>query len=352
MECESCLRIFEKLGNALNSSLDTRELLNLVARGLVEQFRLMGCHIRLLSRDRRVLEGVASFGLSETFLGKGPVDAERSVAAALEGRTVAVLDCARDPRIQYREACAREGIVSMLTVPLRSRGQVIGVLRLSSSEPREFTAQEIQILEVVSSFVASTIIHSMFHGILDRVTEAVHASTDLETLLRNIVGIVSDELRAKGCSIRLLDPAKGRLRTVVADGLSSSYLEGTADHPGEAIHAALQGMCVPVLNAKLDPRVPSNDLAEKEGIGSILFAPLVVKDQALGVLGLYTNDCYQFSQDELELMRAVADHCALAIRNAQMYASIRRQYETLTEDFQQWFEHVHAQAGPPESPGH
>ena len=162
--------------------------------------------------------------------------------------------------------------------------------------------------------------------------------------------MVSEELRAKGCSIHLIDPHSNKLQTVAADGLSTGYLEGTVDRPSEAVHLALQGMCVPVLNARLDPRVPSNDLAEHEGIGSILFAPLVVKDRALGVLSLYTNDCYQFSPDELELMRSVADHCSLAIRNAQMYESVRRQYETLTEDFQQWFEHVHASPGPGKTP--
>jgi hypothetical protein len=40
-------------------------------------------------------------------------------------------------------------------------------------------------------------------------------------------------------------------------------------------------------------------------------------------------------------MTAIGEQCALAIRNAQMYDAIKRRYDTMMEDFQQWFEHVH-----------
>jgi len=81
---------------------------------------------------------VAAFGLSDRFLAKGPVDAERSVTEALDGEMVMVNDCSVDERIQYPEEMAKEGIVSMLTIPLATRGQVIGVMRLATAEQREF----------------------------------------------------------------------------------------------------------------------------------------------------------------------------------------------------------------------
>ena len=99
MECISCVRIFEEVGDAFNSTLGTEEKLERVARAIVKHLGIKACHFRVLSRDQRNLEHVASFGLSETFLNKGPVDAERSVAEALDGRLVMVEDCANDPRI-------------------------------------------------------------------------------------------------------------------------------------------------------------------------------------------------------------------------------------------------------------
>jgi len=151
MECISCVRIFEEVGDAFNSTLETEEKLEKVARAIVKHLGIKACHFRVLSRDQRRLEHVASFGLSKKFLDKGPVDAEKSVAEALKGHVVMVEDCAKDPRIQFPKEHLDEGIVSLLTVPLSARGNVIGVMRLSSEERREFSEQELTAIKTLAS---------------------------------------------------------------------------------------------------------------------------------------------------------------------------------------------------------
>lgn len=339
MDCRHCLKIFEEIGSAFNSPMDTTQLLQLVSESLVKQFGLKGCHFRLLSRDEKVMEHVASYGLSREFLGKGPVDADKSVRECLEGKTVMITDCANDPRIQYRQSFVDEGIGSMLTLPLKSRDQVIGVMRLSTGEPREFTADELQIIGVVASFCTCAIIHSMFYRILERVNEVIRTSLDLRSVLQAIVQVISEDLRTKGCMIQLLDENKRSLQVRAVDGLSDIYLRETSGIKGEAIECALQGETVAILNAQEDSRVPLPEMAAREGIGSMLFLPLTVRDRVIGVLTLCTHHPWQFAADELFLLGAVADQCALALRNAQMYASIKQRYDTLTVDFQTWFEH-------------
>jgi hypothetical protein len=76
MNVSQCHRVFRVIGEALNLPIGSVEVLEKVARAVVEEFGLKGCHFRLLSRDEKVLEHVASFGLSDRFLNKGPVDAE------------------------------------------------------------------------------------------------------------------------------------------------------------------------------------------------------------------------------------------------------------------------------------
>jgi GAF domain-containing protein len=77
---------------------------------------------------------------------------------------------------------------------------------------------------------------------------------------------------------------------------------------------------------------------EREGIATQLFVPLRVRRQAIGVLGVYTNMPYRFSDDELYFMNSIADQCALAIENARMYGALKEQYNKLAADFQLWFE--------------
>ena len=49
MECNECMRIFSTIGEAFNSPIETRELLEQVAQVVVEQLNLKGCHFMLLS---------------------------------------------------------------------------------------------------------------------------------------------------------------------------------------------------------------------------------------------------------------------------------------------------------------
>lgn len=338
MECRDCLAVFESIGQALNSPVDTEEMLALIARTLAEKFQVAGCVIRLLSRDRRVLDMVAAYGLSQKFLDKGPVEAERSVTQALAGEVVAVADCRNDPRIQYPEAHAEEGIVSAVTVPMSTRGQVIGVIRLYARTPRQFTPLELETIGVVASFCASTAVRAMFNQILEHVTDVIRSSLDLRAVLRGIVTVIAEDLRAKGAVVRLLDASGGTFEILESYGVSDEFLRRLPAEPDEATSASLKGNCVEILDATTDTRVGYREALEAEGVASLLHVPLVLREQPLGVLTVMTYRRYDFSEDEMFLMRGIGDQCALAVRNAQMYAAVKRRYDALADDFQLWFE--------------
>lgn len=352
MQCRQCHRVFSVMGDGLNSQIETVELLENTAKALVEEFDLKACHFRLLSRDQKILEHVASYGLSDRFLSKGPVDAERSVTDALEGKMVMVKDCSADERIQYPNEFVKEGIASVVTVPLATRGQVIGVMRLATAKPRDFSDDELDFFRTASLFCTSAIIHSLFHEILEGVNEAISGSLNLDMVLDAIVEVVTDKLRAKGCSIRLLDATGKNLAMRASRGLSREYIETASAHPGQAVADALKGQCVSVVDAWSDPRIRHHDKMKLEKISSILFVPVKCRDKPLGVLSLYTHHPYEFSDDEVQMMKAVGGQCALAIRNAQMYAALKNRYDTATDDFQQWFDHycVYPAPGGPTPP--
>ncbi len=338
MECIKCVEIFEKVGDAFNSSLKAEEKLERVARAIVEHLELKGCHFRILSRDQQDLEGLASYGLSDKFITKGPVDAEKSVGEALRGKTVMVDDVANDPRIQYPKEHVEEGIVSLLTVPLRTRGQVIGVMRLSTGSKREFSEQELRLIETLAAFSTSAITQAMFHDILGDVNAAVRTSLDLNEVLESIVRVVCESLRVRGCTIRLRD-RNGKLDLRAAYGLSRQYLDTASKDPGEAVAEALKGHCVSILDARADPRIRHRDEVAREKISSALFVPLMSRQEAIGVLSIYTHNPYPFSDEEIELVMVIGEQCALSIRNAQMYHTIKRRYEDVVDEFQIWFEH-------------
>ena len=96
--------------------------------------------------------------LSEGYLQKGPVDAEKSVADALKGKPVALYDVTTDPRIVYGKEAEEEGIRSMLVIPMIFRGSVIGVLRaLTKTVHRTFDEDEIEFATALAEQAAVVI---------------------------------------------------------------------------------------------------------------------------------------------------------------------------------------------------
>jgi len=108
----------------------------------------------LLTPDRKLLLHTAAYGLSDWYVRKGPVSADESIAEALQGRPVAVLDATEDSRIQYRKQAKEEGIASILCSPVMLREEVIGVVRVYTAEPRHFTYSDIYFVGAVANLGA------------------------------------------------------------------------------------------------------------------------------------------------------------------------------------------------------
>jgi GAF domain-containing protein len=144
------IRISLELLSDINSSLDIRVILQTLTEKVARALDVKAASIRLLNDDKTELRLVASYGLSEKYLNKGPIYAERSIAEALSGVPVVVKDAARDKGVQYRKEKEEEGIVSILCVPIKAREEVIGVLRLYCGSDRDFSDQEIQLVTVLA----------------------------------------------------------------------------------------------------------------------------------------------------------------------------------------------------------
>lgn len=143
-------RALHEVARAFLSTLESRELTDLVVAQALAATGVAGCTLRLVNETTGVLDLVASRGLSEAFLAKGPVHADRSIGEALAGVPVLVEDVGTDPRVEYPDALAREGIASLLTVPILARGRVIGVLRLYAAGPRAYDPDELGFLSALA----------------------------------------------------------------------------------------------------------------------------------------------------------------------------------------------------------
>ena len=130
----------------INSSLDLKKVLILITENIVKLINVKACTIFLLDKSRNELDVSASYGLSDAYLSKGPLDADKSMAETLEGQLVLIHDTSSDSRVQYPEEAKREGIASVLSVPMTVKGQILGVLRIYTSEQRFFSEDEYKLI--------------------------------------------------------------------------------------------------------------------------------------------------------------------------------------------------------------
>ena len=155
---------------AINSSLEFKHVLGTVAKQATEAMEVKGCFIRLLDREGKVLKPGASFGLSDRYKHKGPVEVEKSGVdrEVISGKTTYIADVTRDERFQYQDEAKAEGLVSMLVLPLEARGDFIGVLRLYAAEEREFDAEEREFARSVAALSAVALENARMHQTLKR----------------------------------------------------------------------------------------------------------------------------------------------------------------------------------------
>lgn len=137
--------LFLDLASSINSTLDIEKILHILSAEICEALNMKGVAIRLLSYESSDLELVAAYGLSEEFINKGPISSKKSISQVMKGETIIIEDVADDDRIEYREQTIKEGIISMLCVPIKSRDEVIGVMKLFSGVARKYS-QDVIIL--------------------------------------------------------------------------------------------------------------------------------------------------------------------------------------------------------------
>ena len=139
---------------ALNSARAPGEVLQSIVERVAKAVGAKGCSLMLLSPDRKVLLHTVAYGLSDWYVRKGPVSADKSISEALKGTPIAVLEATNDERIQYREQAKKEGIVSVLSVPMMLREEVIGVIRVYTAEPRHFNMEDMYFVGAVANLGA------------------------------------------------------------------------------------------------------------------------------------------------------------------------------------------------------
>jgi len=362
-------RVFHEVSRSILSVLDSKEVLRLIVRRIVPAMKLKAASLRLLNEKTNDLELAASRFLSKKYLRKGPLDADKSVPEVLEGKPVLTVDAQNDPSIQYRKEKAEEGIASVLSVPVQIYNKVIGMLRLYTATPRTFTEGEIEFASALGEMAGLAIINArMYEKEKEKLTglfkkggiEPVHqekikkygiktvtketfdtkkATEFFKTLhevtrdllydlnSHDVFGSMVEKaiqiLHIKGCCIFLLNETTGRLEMAASGGLSNKYLQKGPLYADKSMPDVVKGKVVFIKDVATHKHIQYRDEAIKEGIVSILSAPIFVKGYVIGEVRLYSTDKREYDKEDIEFILASAEIGGIAITNSKFYQRLK-----------------------------
>jgi signal transduction histidine kinase len=162
-----------QIGQILNSTLEMGEVLSLIAQNAARLMGMKACFIRLLDPSGERLQVGGSYGLSQAYIDKGPVDLNKSPIdrETLARGIVQVLEVGSDTRFQYREEARREGIRSALCAPVTAKNRALGVIRVYSAEPHHFSEQEQALLKNIANLGALAIVNARAFAELKALSE-------------------------------------------------------------------------------------------------------------------------------------------------------------------------------------
>jgi len=152
----------------------------------------------------------------------------------------------------------------------------------------------------------------------------VNSTLDLEEVLELVASKVADALRTEACFVYLYDERTNELILRATHGTSVEEMTKRPRlRPGEGITGTAAADRAPVMipsQAHLDPRFKQFANLSEDDYESILAVPILARDKLAGALNVRTLAPREFTQDEIELLVAIADQVAQTIQHAQLYA--------------------------------
>jgi signal transduction protein with GAF and PtsI domain len=147
------LETIAQLSRSIVSNTYTHEILQLIVALTAQMMNSKICSLMLYDEKTQELRIEATQSLSEDYKKKPPLKVSQSVSGrALElKQPVAVLDVTKEPGYSYPSIAKKEGLKSMLAVPMLVKNNKIGVINCYSTSEHVFTGEEIAVMQTIAS---------------------------------------------------------------------------------------------------------------------------------------------------------------------------------------------------------
>jgi signal transduction histidine kinase len=325
------LSLLYQVSNVIHSTRDSQEALQLIVSEAVRVMRATSGSLVLINPTTQFLEIHASQNLASAArkltlrVGEGITG-----WVARYGQSALVDDVTKDARY----VSVRRDVRSELAVPLEVQGEIRGVINVDSDRVKAFTPEDQELLQELAVQAAKVIRHTWLYEqlrlkvrlfeSLANVSRAINSTLNLDEALRVVTREACELMRARMCSLMLLDENHEWLDLRASFGAGETYIK----KPRLSVDESLLGIIVrrkkplQVGNVQVDARYQNVEVARREGLVSLLGVPLIFVGQPIGTLSVYTARAYNFSNEEIKILSALGELSAIAIEKARLYERI------------------------------
>jgi GAF domain-containing protein len=324
--------------------LDVQKLLDETVRRISERFDFYHAGVFLMDEEGRcVTLRAASSESGQRMIEEGHslgVGEEGIVGhVADSGEHLVVLDVGREAAQFVNPGLPDTR--SEMALPLVSRGRIIGVLDVHSTQPSIFTEEDVATLQTMADQLAHAIENAgLYESITRHVEEltALHAidmamisTLDLDEVLSIIYEQVSGVVNVSTFYIALYDRRHDELdvRLLVERGERRQPVAlSIRGNGGPAARVVRAGEPLWVDDAA-DERsgIPPGSLVTNGAMRSLAVLPLIVRDQVIGVISAQSPEPETFDKDDRELLSSIAHQAAIAVTNAKLFEEVNRRLD-------------------------
>ncbi len=325
------LKLLSQVNNVIHSTLDPQQALQLILREAVRLMRASSGSVALINPNNGMLEIQASAGLSphaadvKLRIGQGITG-----WVARTGKPARVGDVRKDPRY----IMLRRDVRSELAVPLEVLGEVRGVINVDSQSEGAFSESDEELLEELSAQAARVVqntwlfeqsrLKARLLETLVSVSRTINSALNVNEALQLITREACTLMDARTCSLLMLDESGQWLDLRASHGAGAAYLAKPRLNVDESFMGIVVRRKKPMQleNVQASSLYQNIDMARREGLVSLLSAPLVFGGQSIGTLNVYTGEPRSYSNEEINTLTALAELSAIALEKARLYERI------------------------------
>src|SRR5262245_20622762 len=236
------------------------------------------------------------------------------------------------------------GARSLVAVPMRKEGELIGAFIIYRQEVRPFTGKQI---ELVKNFAAQAVIAIENTRLLNELRESLHQRTatadvlklisrstfDLQAVLQTLV-----ESAARLCDADktiITREKNGIFYRAEAYGFPREFMDHVRNTPikaerGSGIgRALLEGRVIHIPDVKADPDFTFTEHQKLGNFRTLLAVPMLREGVPKGIVSLTRSEVRPFTDKQIELARTFADQSAIAIENARLLKELQERTHEL-----------------------